>query len=94
MPTQEGRAEVPFYPDGLLPQLQQTLATLADLQLRYETERDSLEGWSGPSEVKDYLLAELKQRHKANCERFVSCLEEIRLKSRSLGPATSRRTDH
>ena len=46
MPIQEGRAEVPFYPDDLLPQLQRTLATLADLQLRYEIERDYLEDWS------------------------------------------------
>jgi hypothetical protein len=94
MPTQDGRAEVPFYPDDLLPQLQQTLATLADLQLRYEIEREYLEGWSGPSEVKDYLLAELEQCHRANRERFVSCLEGLRLKSRGLGPATLRRTDH
>ena len=34
MPTQESRAEVPFYPADLLPQLQQTLGTLADLQVR------------------------------------------------------------
>ena len=94
MPIQERQAEVPFYPDDLLPQLQQTLGTLADLQLRYEIEREYLEGWSGPSEVKDYLLAELEQCHRANRERFVSCLEGLRLKSRGLGPATLRRTDH
>jgi hypothetical protein len=34
MPLQDGQAEVSFYPDDLLPQLQQTLATLANLQLR------------------------------------------------------------
>jgi hypothetical protein len=44
MPIQEGRAEVPFYPDDLLPQLQQMLGTLADLQVRYEIEREYLEG--------------------------------------------------
>ncbi len=94
MPIQERRAEVPFYPDDLLPQLQQTLATLADLQHRYEIERDYLEGWSGPSEVKDYLLAELEQCHRANRERFVSCLEGLRREARGLEPATPRRTDH
>jgi hypothetical protein len=40
MTTRLERAEAPFYPDDLLPQLQQTLATLADLQLRYEIERN------------------------------------------------------
>jgi len=43
MPTRLDRAEAPVYPDDLLPKLQQTLATLADLQLRYEIERDYLE---------------------------------------------------
>ena len=40
MPTRVDRAEVPFYPDDLLPQLQQTLAILADLDLRHEIQRD------------------------------------------------------
>src|SRR3954447_12146450 len=37
-----GRAERPFYPDDLLPRLQQTLAILADVQIRFEIERDYL----------------------------------------------------
>ena len=94
MPLQEGRAGTPFDPDDLLPQLQQTLATLANLQLRYEIERDYLEGWSGPAEIKDYLLAELNQCHRANRERFVSCLDGLRREARGLEPATPRRTDH
>jgi hypothetical protein len=94
MPLQERRAEVPFYPDDLLPQLQQTLATLADLQLRYEIERDYLEDWSGPAEIKDQLLAELNRCHTANRERFVSCLEGLRREARGLEPATPQRTDH
>ncbi len=94
MPIQERRAEVPFYPDDLLPQLQQTLATLADLQLRYEIERDYLEGWSGPAEIKDRLVAELNQCHRANRERLVACLEKLRREARGLEPATPKRTDH
>jgi len=42
-----------------LPQLEQTLVTLADLQLRYEIECDYLEVWSGSAAIKDCLLAEL-----------------------------------
>ena len=94
MPLQEGRAGTPFDPDDLLPQLQQTLATLANLQLRYEIERDYLEDWSGPAEVKDRLVAELDQCHRANRERFVSCLEELRREARGLAPPIPRRTDH
>jgi hypothetical protein len=94
MPTQERRAEVPFYPDDLLPQLQQTLGILADLQVRYEIERDYLEGWSGPAEIKNHLLAELNWCHTANRERLVLCLAQLRREARGSEPATPKRTDH
>ena|SRR5215204_4524098 len=93
MPTRPDRAEVPFYPDELLPQLQQTLALLADLETRYEIARDHLESWSGPKEIKDHLLAELEQCHRANREGLATCLEGLRL-GRSMEPATPRRADH
>jgi hypothetical protein len=93
MPTRPDRAEVPFYPDELLPQLQQTLALLADLETRYEIERDHLESWSGPKEIKDHLLAELDQCHRANRERLASCLERVRL-GRNVEPAAPMRADH
>jgi hypothetical protein len=78
----------------LLPQLQQTLVILADIEIRHEIERDHLESWSGPKDVMDHLLAELEQCHRANREHLVSSLEGLRLKGRSMEPATSRRTDH
>ena len=46
MPIQEGRAKVPFYPDDLLPKMQQILAILADLGFQHEIQRDHLESWS------------------------------------------------
>ena len=88
MLTRPHRAEVPVYPDDLLPQLQQALATVADLETRYEIERDHLESWSGPREVKDHLLAELEQCHGTNRERLAACLEGLRLKAKGLDPAT------
>jgi hypothetical protein len=94
MPIQAGRAGTPFDPDDLLPQLQRTLGMLADLQLRYEIERECLEDWSGPGEVRHRLLAELDQCHRANRSRLVSCLEELRREARGLEPATLQRTDH
>ncbi len=94
MPTQEGRAEVPFYPDDLLPQLQQTLGTLADLQVRYEIEREYLEDWSGPAEIKDHLLAELNQCHTASRERLVLSLAQLRREARGLESATPKEAEH
>src|SRR5215211_5631991 len=93
MPTQPSDARVPIYSDDLLPDLQRTLAVLADIETRYETERDHLESWSGPAEVKDHLLAELEQCHRANRERLALHLERLR-QGRALEPATPRRTDH
>ena len=52
MPTHPEWAKVPFYSDDLFPDLQRTLAILADLETRYEIARDHLERWSGPMEVK------------------------------------------
>ena len=94
MPARQDRAEAPVYPDDLLLQLQQTLATLADLQVRYEIERDCLEDWSGPAEVKNRLVAELNQCHTANRERLVSCLAKLQREARRSEPATPKRTDH
>src|SRR3954467_11639370 len=50
MPPRVERAEVPFLPEALLPQLQQTLVILADIEIRHEIERDHLETWSGPKD--------------------------------------------
>ena len=88
------RAEAPVYPDDLLPQLQNTLSTLAGLQLRYEIERDFLEDWSGPAEIKDSLMAELNQGHTANREHLASCLAKLHREARRSEPATPKRTDH
>ena len=93
MRTQRDATEIPFYPDDLLPQLQRTLAILADIETRYEIERDHLESWSGPREVKDRLLAKLEQHHRVDREPLVSCLEGLR-QGRGLEPATPQRTGH
>ena len=61
MPAQPYEAKVPIYADDLLPDLQRTLAALADIETKYEIERDYLESWSGPKEVKNHLLATLEQ---------------------------------
>ena len=68
---------VPTYPEDLLPELQRVLAALADVDLRYETERDHLEDWSGPEEVKQRLLAELEQKHRATREPYGMWVAEL-----------------
>jgi hypothetical protein len=45
MPARGDASEIPFYPDDLLPRLQCALATLADIEIRYEIDRDYLESW-------------------------------------------------
>src|SRR3954452_11594349 len=58
----------PFYPDQLLPELQSTLAALADLEVRFEIARDCLEEWSGSEEEKQRCCAELEQAHRQTRE--------------------------
>src|SRR4051794_24413050 len=72
--------------DDLLADWRSTLAALADIETRYEMERDHLESWSGPAEVKDHLLAELEHCHRASRERLALNLERLR-QGRDLEPA-------
>jgi hypothetical protein len=76
------RVEGPFYPNDLLPKMQQLLAILNDLDHRYERDRYHLQSWSGPQATKEHLLADLERCHRANRERFETCLEELRRISR------------
>ena len=94
MPTRLAQAEVPVYPDDLLPQLQRILALLADLESQYEIQRYDLESWSAPRKVKDRLLADLDQCHRANRERLEACLEGLHLQANGLDPAMPPRTEH
>jgi len=69
--------EAPFYSDDLLPALQSTLASLADLDIRHEIERDYLEEWSGPDEVKQRLMAALEARWQRDREPIVQRLTQL-----------------
>jgi len=93
MPAQPYEAKVPIYADDLLPDLQRTLAALADIETKYEIERDYLESWSGPKEVKNHLLTTLEQGYRADRGQLALYLETLR-QGRGLEPAVPRRTDH
>ena len=105
MAVQDSQGENTLYPDDLLPKIQQILAIMADLELRYETDRYHLENWSGPRAIKARVLADLDQTYKANRERYEVCLEELRLRTRAhieglhrtrekLNSTTSMQTKH
>jgi predicted transcriptional regulator len=105
MAVRDSRVEDTLYPDDLLPKIQRILAIMADLKLRYETDRYHLENWSGPRAIKAHVLADLEQSYKANRERYEVCLEELRSRTRAhieslhlvrekLAPAASMQTKH
>jgi hypothetical protein len=105
MAVRDSQGESTFYPDDLLPKIQRILAIMADLKLRYETDRYHLENWSGPRAIKAHVLADLEQSYKANRERYEVCLEELRSRTRAhieslhlirekLAPAASMQTKH
>ena len=83
MAVQDSQGEDTFYPDDLLPKIQQVLAIMADLERRYETDRYHLENWSGPRAIKAHVLADLDRTYKANRERYEVCLEDLRLRTRA-----------
>jgi hypothetical protein len=83
--------EAPFYSDDLLPTLQSALASLADVDVRYEIERDYLEEWSGPDEVKQHLIAALdadwQRDREPIIQQLIQCEEQIR------APRTTQRPE-
>jgi hypothetical protein len=81
--TGDDRAEVRFYADHLLPVLQSTLASLADLDIRYETERDYLEEWSGPDGAKRRLMTALEAGWRRDREPIVQRLARLQERSSS-----------
>jgi hypothetical protein len=85
--TRVDRAEVPFYSDHLLSALQSTLASLADVDVRYEIERDYLEEWRGPDEVKRRLMAALEAGWRRGREPIVGRLTRLQNQMRAPVPA-------
>ena len=59
-----GPSDAPFYPEDLLPALQDTLAALADLEVGFEIARDDLEECPGPEAEKQRGRLELEQAHR------------------------------
>ena len=72
--------------DTLMGQVQSTLATLADIETRFEVERERLETWDGPSAVKSRFAEQLEAQHRQERDRVVKRLEKLQ---RRIGSQTS-----
>src|SRR5215217_5519536 len=68
---------VPWYPENLLPQLQATLAAVADLEARYDIELEQLAGRSESEAVRTQVVADLEARFQAERDPFVQRLAEL-----------------
>jgi hypothetical protein len=71
--------QCPSYPADLLPQLQSTLAALADIELRYHSDQEQLQGWGGPEAIKMRFAAQLAERHQRERAPYVRRLAELQL---------------
>jgi hypothetical protein len=47
----------PWHPADLLPQLQSTMAALADIEVRYQSDQTQLQGWAGPEAIRTRFAA-------------------------------------
>jgi hypothetical protein len=63
------------YPDDLLPDLQRTLATLADVEMRYEAARERLE--HQPSAVRQPFLVDVEAEYQRERQPCVQRLERL-----------------
>ena len=81
-------SDAPFYPEDLLPALQDTLAALADLEVRFEIARDRLEEWSGPEAEKQRHRIELEQLHQQVREPYLQHLAGLQEQIRGTRCAT------
>jgi hypothetical protein len=67
--------------DEIVPAVQSALAALADIETRYEIERERLDAWRGPTAAKERLAATLQERYRAERRTVV---DEIELLQRLL----------
>ncbi|HEY7383859.1 MAG TPA: hypothetical protein VH743_09340 [Beijerinckiaceae bacterium] len=68
---------VPVYPEELAAAIQQTLATLADVEHLYEKRRKFIHDWTGPDAEKQILLDECEVLHRRDREPLVLRLADL-----------------
>lgn len=67
----------PWYSADLLPQLQSTLAVLADIEVHYQQSQEQLRAWAGPEAAKKQFAAQLAECHRQEREPYLQRLEEL-----------------
>jgi septal ring factor EnvC (AmiA/AmiB activator) len=68
---------VPWYPESLLHQLQATLSALADIEARYEAEREHLEARMASATDQSQSVADLDSRRETDRQPYVQLLAEL-----------------
>ena len=71
--------QCPWYPADLLLQLQSTLAVLADIEVRYQSDQEQIQGWAGPEAIKTRFAAQLEERYQRDRTPYVQRLSELQL---------------
>jgi hypothetical protein len=74
------------YSDDLLGEIQTALAALADLECRYEMEREQLKLGSGSASARERLYAERESRHHRERQPYVHRLSELEGRMRARSP--------
>jgi hypothetical protein len=67
----------PVHSDNLEPAIQDALSALANVEARYQHEREQLERRSGPDGMKARWQLELEERHRKERELLVHHLAEL-----------------
>jgi hypothetical protein len=74
--------QVLWSPDDLLGEIQATLAALADVECRYEQDRERLVQRFGPDAVKQRLWVGREKRHQAEREPYQRKVEQLQRRVR------------
>lgn len=61
--TSAPSSQSPWYSADLLTELQATLAALADIEGRYQSDRAQLRAWAGPAAIKTQFAAHLEDHY-------------------------------
>jgi hypothetical protein len=77
IPTNEAVVHREVDLNDLAPAIRSTLAALAEVETRYEGDRERLEGWSGPKAIRLRLLDHLEARHRQERQPLVQQLAEL-----------------
>ena len=77
VPTSEVFVPIRANGSDVAPDIRSALTALEEVELRYEADRECLQGWCGPEAAKARLLNLLEVRHQREREPFVQRLAEL-----------------